>query len=104
MAYLLLYVDDIILTASSDTLLQKIVKSLTSEFKMTDLGSLHHFLGIAVTKQANGVLLSQSTYAAGILSRAKMSNCKPASTPVEAGSKLSADSGSCFEDNSHTEA
>ncbi|KAK9058153.1 hypothetical protein SSX86_022993 [Deinandra increscens subsp. villosa] len=98
MAYLLLYVDDIILMASSDTLLQQIIQSLTAEFKMTDLGSLHHFLGIAVTKQANGVLLSQSTYAADILSRAKMSNCKPASTPVEAGSKLSADSGSIFED------
>ncbi|KAJ0443134.1 putative RNA-directed DNA polymerase [Helianthus annuus] len=49
-AYLLLYVDDIILTASSNTLLQQVITSLTAEFKMTDLGSLHHFLGISVQR------------------------------------------------------
>ncbi|XP_022013855.1 uncharacterized mitochondrial protein AtMg00810-like [Helianthus annuus] len=100
MAYLLLYVDDSILTASSDDLLRQIIGSLTAEFKMTDLGTLHHFLGIVVTKHANGLFLSQSTYAADILTRANMSNYKPASTPVEPGSKLSADSGSPFEDGS----
>ncbi|XP_021980057.1 uncharacterized mitochondrial protein AtMg00810-like [Helianthus annuus] len=98
MAYLLFYVDGIILTASNDGLLQNIIKSLTAEFKMIDLGTLHHFLGIAVTKQANGMFLSQSIYATDILSRANMSNCKPASTPAEVGSKLSADSGSTFSD------
>jgi hypothetical protein len=48
-AYLLLYVDDIILTASSPELLQHVMARLHSEFAMTDLGDLHHFLGIAVT-------------------------------------------------------
>ncbi|XP_022032735.1 uncharacterized mitochondrial protein AtMg00820-like [Helianthus annuus] len=41
-----------------------------------------------------------STYAADILSRANMSNCKPISTPVEVGSKLSVDSGAPFTDGS----
>jgi hypothetical protein len=40
MAYLLLYVDDIILTASSSTFLQCIDR-LHSEFAMTNLGDLH---------------------------------------------------------------
>jgi hypothetical protein len=48
-SYLLLYVDDIILTASSSTFLHQIISSLHSEFSMTDLGPLHHFLGINVT-------------------------------------------------------
>lgn len=43
--YLLLYVDDIVLTASSVTL-QRIIERLHAEFSMTDLGRLHHFLGI----------------------------------------------------------
>ncbi|GJT77619.1 ribonuclease H-like domain-containing protein [Tanacetum coccineum] len=43
-AYLLIYVDDIILTASSITLLQQIISSLHSEFDMTDLGALNYFL------------------------------------------------------------
>jgi hypothetical protein len=47
-AYLLLYVDDIILTASSSTLLERVMTALCSEFTMTDLGDLHHFLGLAV--------------------------------------------------------
>jgi hypothetical protein len=37
-AYLLLYVDDIVLTTSSDTLLQHIIDRLHSEFAMTDWG------------------------------------------------------------------
>nr|GFA48041.1 hypothetical protein [Tanacetum cinerariifolium] len=44
-AYLLIYVDDIILTASSATLLQQIITSLHQEFDMTDLGALNYFLG-----------------------------------------------------------
>ncbi|GKB05686.1 ribonuclease H-like domain-containing protein [Tanacetum coccineum] len=43
-AYLLLYVDDIILTASSTALLQRIITVLHGEFAMTDLGSLNYFL------------------------------------------------------------
>ncbi|GJZ65766.1 ribonuclease H-like domain-containing protein [Tanacetum coccineum] len=46
-AYLLIYVDDIILTASSLVLLQQIVDSLHKEFDMTDLGALNYFLGIS---------------------------------------------------------
>ncbi|GJW05530.1 ribonuclease H-like domain-containing protein [Tanacetum coccineum] len=43
-AYLLIYVDDIILTASSPALLQQIIDSLHNEFDMTDLGALNYFL------------------------------------------------------------
>ena len=44
-AYLLLYVDDIVLTASSQQLLERIIYSLQQEFAMQDLGQLHHFFG-----------------------------------------------------------
>ncbi|GJX55000.1 ribonuclease H-like domain-containing protein, partial [Tanacetum coccineum] len=44
-AYLLLYVDDIVLTASSESLLHQIIRSLHQEFAMTDLGQLNYFLG-----------------------------------------------------------
>jgi hypothetical protein len=46
--YLLLYVDDIILTASSTGLRQRIISALQQEFAMKDLGELHHFLGMHV--------------------------------------------------------
>jgi hypothetical protein len=57
-AYLLLNVDDIILTTSSSALLQHIMAKLHSEFAMTDLGDLHHFLGIVVTCSTDDMFLS----------------------------------------------
>ena len=65
-AYLLLYVDDIVLTTSSPALLWRITNRLSSEFAMTDLGALHHFLGISVTRSSDGLLLSQRQYAVGL--------------------------------------
>ena len=59
MAYLLLYVDDIVLTASSDALLHSIIGRLNTEFAMTDLGALHHFLGISVARSSDGLFLSR---------------------------------------------
>jgi hypothetical protein len=90
-AYLLLYVDDIVLTASSAGFLHTVIGALQREFAMTDLGQLHHFLGISVTRSADGLFLSQRQYTQDILERAGMSACKPCSTPVDLHSKLSAE-------------
>lgn len=75
-AYLLLYVDDIILTGSSSQLLTHIMSVLSSEFSMTDLGDLHYFLGISATRSKDGMFLSQQRYANKILERVSMLNCK----------------------------
>nr|XP_020196891.1 uncharacterized mitochondrial protein AtMg00810-like [Aegilops tauschii subsp. strangulata] len=93
-AYLLLYVDDIILTASSPTLLQQITARLGTEFALKDLGALHYFLGIEVVRRATGFFLHQQKYAYELLERAGMLNCKPASTPVDTKAKVSAVEGS----------
>ena len=57
-AYLLLYVDDIVLTASSPGFLRRIISALQWEFSMKDLGELHHFLGMHVQCCGDGLLLS----------------------------------------------
>lgn len=49
MAYVLPYVDDIILTVSSDSFREYIMSKLSFEFEMKDLGHLSYFLGIYVT-------------------------------------------------------
>ena len=92
-AFLLLYVDDIVLTASSPRLLDRITASLRSEFAMTDMGSLHYFLGIAVTRDSSGMHLSQAKYAAEILDRASMTGCKSVTMPVDTSPKLGATAG-----------
>ena len=58
---------------------------------MTDLGTLHHFLGIAVSRSTNSLFLSQRQYILDLLSRAGMSDCQPSRTPADVGTKLSAD-------------
>lgn len=90
-AFLLLYVDDIVLTALSQNFLQCIIAALQREFSMTEMGPLHHFLGISVERRADGLFLSQKQYILDILERAGMSNCKPCSTSVDTHAKLSAD-------------
>ncbi|GJS37979.1 reverse transcriptase domain-containing protein [Tanacetum coccineum] len=90
-AYLLLYVDDIVLTDSSEPLLQQIIHSLHQEFSMTDLGSLNYFLGISVTRNSSGMFLSQRTYATEILERAHMVSCNSSRNPVDSESKLGDD-------------
>ncbi|GKB93418.1 ribonuclease H-like domain-containing protein [Tanacetum coccineum] len=87
-AYLLLYVDDIVLTTSSSDFLHRIISSLHHEFAMIDLGSLNYFLCISVARDYSGMFLSQKKYAVEILERAGMVNCNPSRTPVDTDSKL----------------
>nr|GEX74454.1 ribonuclease H-like domain-containing protein [Tanacetum cinerariifolium] len=90
-AYLLLYVDDIVLTASSTTFLQRIITSLHAEFSMTDFGPLNYFLGVFVTRDTFGMFLSQQKYATKVLEHASMLTCNQCRTPIDTDSKLSAD-------------
>ncbi|GJW41847.1 ribonuclease H-like domain-containing protein [Tanacetum coccineum] len=70
-AYLLLYMDDIVLTASSKGLLLAIISSLHQEFAMTDLGPINYIssglAGNAVLMFA--VISSSITYVVHILMR-----------------------------------
>nr|GEZ42491.1 retrotransposon protein, putative, unclassified [Tanacetum cinerariifolium]GEZ43505.1 retrotransposon protein, putative, unclassified [Tanacetum cinerariifolium] len=86
--YLLLYVDDIILTPSSTSLMQRIISLLHEEFAMTDLGPLNYFLGISATRITSGIFLSQTKYATEILEQAQMLNCNPCRTPTDTEMKL----------------
>ncbi|XP_050902006.1 uncharacterized mitochondrial protein AtMg00810-like [Lathyrus oleraceus] len=100
MAYLLLYVDDIILIASFDDLRKSIISRLSSEFAMKDLGPLHYSLGIAVTRHDGGLFLSQKKYANEILQRAGMSSSKSCPTLVNTRPKLSTKTNTSYEDPS----
>ncbi|GJR39890.1 ribonuclease H-like domain-containing protein [Tanacetum coccineum] len=87
-AFLLLFVDDIVLTASSNRLLQQIIASLHREFSMTDLGALNYFLGISVTRDSFGMFLSLRKYAMEILEHAYMVGYNSSQTPIDTESKL----------------
>jgi hypothetical protein len=97
---LLLYVDDIILTASSTELLRCTIFALQREFAMKDIGPLHHFLDIIVKRRSDGLFLHQCIYTLDILKRAVMADCKPCTTLVDLQAKLAGDSRPPVEDAS----
>lgn len=56
--YLLIYVDNIVVTSSSNSNIEHIVSKLVAEFLIKDLGSLTFFLGIHVVQSEEGLFLS----------------------------------------------
>lgn len=83
-AYLLIYIVDIILTTSSTDLLEHIISSICKEFDMTDLGTFN-FFWTSITRDSTGMFLSQKKYAFKLLDRAPMATCNPTRTPSESG-------------------
>ncbi|GJU73428.1 copia protein [Tanacetum coccineum] len=100
-AYLLLYVDDIILVTSIVALRTSLMSLLDREFAMKDLGPLSSFLGISVTRHLHGLFLSQQNYARDIIARAGISSCNLVHMPIDTKGKLSANSGKPYPDPTH---
>ena len=58
MAYLLLCIDDMVLTASSTNLLHDVIARLKMAFTIKDMGPLRYFLGIDMRWDHHGFFLS----------------------------------------------
>jgi hypothetical protein len=95
--YLLVYVDDILITGNNSALIHRLSILLGSEFKLRDLGHAHYSLGIEIAPTSIGLELSQHKYVLDILSRAGMSSCKLVDTPTSV-SKLDLQSTELFSD------
>ncbi|XP_060187251.1 uncharacterized mitochondrial protein AtMg00810-like [Lycium barbarum] len=95
-----LYVDDILITSSSSSLLKSIIKSLMSEFSMRDLGIVNFFLGIFVSPCNGGYFLNQSKYIHDLLEGASLLSSKPVNTPLSPKSLLAYDASPPFSDPS----
>jgi histone deacetylase 1/2 len=88
--FLLVYVDDIIITGSSQTLIQQLIHKLDQEFSLKDLGKLDYFLGIEVHHTKSGsLLLSQTKYIRDLLTKANMATANCMASPMASSTKLS---------------
>jgi hypothetical protein len=87
--FMLIYVDDIIITGTHPHLITSLIQLMQKEFPVKDLGSLSYFLGIQVTRSPAGLHLCQSKYVTDLLHRTKMTEAKPAKSPCPSGSQLS---------------
>jgi hypothetical protein len=90
-AFLILYVDDILLIGNNIELLDSVKEYLNKSFSMKGLGEAAFILGIKIYRDRSRRLigLSQSTYLDKVLKKFKMDQSKKGFLPVLQGVKLS---------------
>lgn len=80
------HVDDLAITGND---INTFKNEISSKWEMDDPGITHTVVGIEIRRiNTHQYSISQEKFAEAILARFKMSNCKPASTPLSPGMKL----------------
>ena len=85
---MLIYVDDLVLTGSSNEVVEEFKTYLSNCFHMKDLGKLKYFLGIEVARSQEGIFLSQRKYTLDILADVGYLGGRPVDFPIEQNHKL----------------
>ncbi|KAL0416378.1 UNVERIFIED_CONTAM: Secreted RxLR effector protein [Sesamum latifolium] len=90
-AFLVLYVDDILLIGNDVKMLGDTKVWLSTQFSMKDLGEASYILGIKIIRDRSKRMLgmTQTSYVEKVLKRFKMENSKRGFLPVRHGVKLS---------------
>jgi hypothetical protein len=92
-AFLLLYVDDIVLTGNNPSFLKQLISNLSKVSELKDMGTLNYFLGLLIHRSSQGLTLTQTKYATDLLTKHNMLNCSPCKTPCVPNTRLSATCG-----------
>ncbi|XP_062074863.1 uncharacterized mitochondrial protein AtMg00810-like [Humulus lupulus] len=100
MVIILIYVDDILVTSNKESYLQDLLLQLQSRFAIKDLGDLHYFLSLEVSRTSEGLHLCQTKYISDLLQRTSLLDTKPVTTPMASGPTLSIHDGTPLLDGS----
>jgi len=95
--YIVVYVDDLLMTGNNESYIASIKKLLKKGFDMNKLGHLHYYLGIEVTQNPKYIFISQKNYIGELFKIFGMVECNPLSTPMERN-LLTSKEGNQFED------
>jgi hypothetical protein len=82
LVFLVLYVDDLMLTGSDPVFIADLTRDLRREFEMKDLGLMQKFLGVQVRQTTHGIFLHQSDYATSIIQRFLTPLDRPSHIPL----------------------
>ena len=80
---IIVWVDDLIISAPNFSQLNSIKKLLSDRFHMTDMGELKWFLGIEFSVEADCIKMNQEQYVDKILNRFNMNDCHPKLVPCD---------------------
>jgi hypothetical protein len=86
-----IYVDDIIFSGSSHTLVSKFQKIMKSELQISMMGELTFFFGIQVKQTKRGTFVHQAKYTNDIMKKFNMAELKSMSTPMSTTTSLGPD-------------
>ena len=95
---LIVYVDDIVITGSTEEHIAFIKHHLDVTFTIKDLGILHYFLGIEITYVPDGIVLSQKKFSTDLLNTCDFSIPTTTVSPLPLHLKLSLEDGDPFHD------
>jgi hypothetical protein len=95
------YVDDIIFGSDDEKMSKDFARRIQQEFEMSLLGELNFFLGLKIIQSNRGFFIHQSKYVKYILKKFQLEDCKPVSTPMTVGCKLSKEDESKAVDPKH---
>ncbi|KAA3477137.1 hypothetical protein EPI10_011049 [Gossypium australe] len=99
--YVFVYVDDTSVTGSLAPAINVFVEQLHSMFSLKDIGDLHYFLGVEVTRLSDGTFhLCQPKYVLDLLDYWHLVHAKAVHTPMVSYSFLSKTMGTLIEDPS----
>lgn len=79
--FLLIYVDDILVTSNDRDFTTSLISNLQLEFAMKDLGHLTYFLGIEATCNSSVLHLQHTRYIIDLLDRVKLLGVRPYRAP-----------------------
>jgi len=86
--YLIVYVDDIVLTGSNNHGISQLKQYICHHFQTKDLSKLRYFLGIEVAQSNDGIVISQRKYDMDILEETRLVSSKSVDTPMDPNTKL----------------
>uniref|UniRef100_A0AAV1TGV6 Integrase catalytic domain-containing protein n=1 Tax=Peronospora matthiolae TaxID=2874970 RepID=A0AAV1TGV6_9STRA len=87
--FVLVYVDDVLVTGSSLEMIARTKNDLKTRFEMTDSGKCAFVLGIELLDGKDGsVTMCQRRYVDDVLKRFGMDECKAVASPVDVSSRL----------------
>ncbi|KAL5716460.1 hypothetical protein ACHQM5_018147 [Ranunculus cassubicifolius] len=101
--YLLVYVDDILLTGNNPGTCGTVIEHLQKHFAVKNLGPIHYFLGLEITKTSNGYFINQAKYATDLLARTSMTNANSSPTPCTTTTRLDSTTGDLLSPDKATE-
>lgn len=84
--YLIVYVDDFLISCTDKNLITDTANDLSKYFDLSDLGELHHYLGIQIKRDEKGIYnINQSQYIDSLTKRFGLTDAKISTVPMDPG-------------------